>query len=951
MREKLEVKILALVAVLLVIGIVSGGFMVFIIERSSLYSLTETSTGMTASVIAKDVERAMLEGRAEVAKAYIESLRGVNGLDELVLLHYDGRLAFSEKTSPAAHADVMKEIARTKTPIVQRLEKKFIFYRPLENSERCRGCHATDPEVLGAVKLSISIEKEYNNSIRLIFIVILATVLACFVFSIVLWMMIRMMVITPVKKLEDAAVRLSEGDLSFTADIRSTDEIGRFGGAIRSSLISISDILHRVKEGSVRINMVAEHVSRESKEVMDGTTLETEAINNISASIEEMNASVIDIAEGTDGLAASAEETAASMQEMVTSITQITESTEEMSVAVEATSASIEQLSATIKEVANNSGELAAAAEDTQSAIFQITSSIKEVEQRAKESAELSEKVRKDAVSMGMVSVEKSIQGMQNIKSSVEKTAECIAKLGGRSAEIGQILIVIDEITDQTAMLALNAAILAAQAGEHGKGFSIVADEIKDLADRTSVSTEEIGELIQSVQQEVRDAVAAMDEGLKSVETGFKVTNEAVDALRKIVESSKKSSEMAAAIENSTTEQSKAARLVSEAMDKVLSMVGQIAKATNEQNKGILLIMKATEKIHDVSAHVKTATNEQSLNSRQISQAVELVSDKSQQISNAVREQKLGSNLIMDSIEKIKGLPRQNREKAFKVDQLVKEILKDAELTILEMGKFKYSAGSSDGLLRMGVVPLESPAVMFKKFSPLVEYLGKRLKKKIDLRVAVDFQGAIDDLGGGVTQFCFMTPSTYIEAHKKYGADILVKALSGGRPFQHSVIIARDEANISEIKDLKNRSFAFGDPHSTSSHIVPRGMLLEAGIDIKDLSYYNYLGHHDNIAKAVLAGDFDAGAVMEETANKYRDKGLKFIKSSDDIPEFNISVSGKIDADLASQLKALMIDITDSTAEGALILKSINENYTGFMESVDDDYNGVRTMMSRIGLI
>jgi methyl-accepting chemotaxis protein len=951
MLEKLEVKILALVAVLLVIGIVSAGFMVFFIERSSLYSLTETSTGMTASVIAKDVERVMLEGRAEVAKDYIENLRGVNGLDELTLLHYDGRQAFSEKTSPAAHADVMKIIAQTKAPIVQRLEKKFIFYRPLENAERCRGCHATDPAVLGAVKLSISIEKEYKNSIRLIAIVILATVLACFGFSIILWMMIRMMVITPVKKLEDAAVRLSEGDLSFTVDIGSTDEIGRFSGAVRSSLISISDILHRVKEGSVRINRVAENVSRESKEVMDGTMLETEAINNISASIEEMNASVIDIAESTDGLAASAEETAASMHEMVTSITQITESTQDMSVAVEATSASIEQLSATIKEVAANSGELAAAAEETQSAIHQITSSIKEVEQRAKESAELSEKVRKDAVTMGMVSVEKSIHGMQNIKSSVEKTAECIAKLGGRSAEIGQILTVIDEITDQTAMLALNAAILAAQAGEHGKGFSVVADEIKDLADRTSVSTEEIGELIQSVQQEVRDAVAAMDDGLKSVETGFKVTNEAVDALRKIVESSKKSSDMAAAIENSTTEQSKAARLVSEAMEKVLVMVGQIAKATTEQNKGILLIMKATEKIHDVSAHVRTATSEQSLNSRQISQAVELVSEKSQQISNAVREQKLGSTLIMDSIEKIKGLPRQNKEKAFKVDQMVKEILKDSELTVLEMGKFKYSADSSGGLLRMGIVPLESPAVMFKKFSPLVEYLGKRLKKKIDLRVAVDFQGAIDDLGEGLTQFCFMTPSTYVEAHKKYGVDILVKALSNGKPFQHSVVIARDEANIREIKDLKNRSFAFGDPHSTSSHIVPRGMLLEAGIDIKDLSYYNYLGHHDDIANAVLAGDFDAGAVMEATANKYRDKGIKFIKISEDIPEFNISVSDKLDADLASQLKALLIAITDGTAEGALILKSINEKYTGFMESVDDDYSGVRTMMSRIGLI
>jgi methyl-accepting chemotaxis protein len=117
------------------------------------------------------------------------------------------------------------------------------------------------------------------------------------------------------------------------------------------------------------------------------------------------------------------------------------------------------------------------------------------------------------------------------------KTAGYVTKLGGRSEEIGNPAV-IDDITDQTTLLALNAAILAAQAGEHGKGFSVVADEIKNLAERTSFSTQEIALLIQSVQQEVSDAVAAMDEGLKSVSMGFRVTGEAADALRKIVESS-----------------------------------------------------------------------------------------------------------------------------------------------------------------------------------------------------------------------------------------------------------------------------------------------------------------------------------------------------------------------------------------------------------------------------
>jgi len=479
----------------------------------------------------------------------------------------------------------------------------------------------------------------------------------------------------------------------------------------------------------------------------------------------------------------------------------------------------------------------------------------------------------------------------------------------------------------------------------------VVADEIKELAERTSVSTQEIGGLIQAVQNEVGDAIEAMDEGLKSVEVGFRVTNEAVDALRKIVESSKLSSDMAAAIENSTSEQARAAQLVSVAMEKVLSMVSQIAKATTEQNKGVQLIMTATEKIRDVSNHVKTATSEQSLNSRQISQAVELVSDKSQQISNAIREQKLGANQIWNSVEKIKDLPRQNKERAFKLEQMVKDLLKDSELTVLEMDRFKFSLESGGGLMRMGVVPLQAPAIMFKKCTPVVEYLGRRLGKKIDLKVAVDFQGAINDLGQGITQLCFMTPSTYVEAHKRYGVRVIVKALRDGKPYQHSVIVTGANSTINSLEDLKNRSFAFGDPNSTSSHIVPRVMMLTAGVDLKDLFYYNYLGHHDDVAKAVINGDFDAGAVMETTAYKYRDMGLKFIKFSEDIPEFNICVSPKMEQAMVTEITTALVGLVDSSAEGASVLRSIDEKYTGFVEATDEDYNGVRLMMSKLGLI
>ncbi|NIT04057.1 PhnD/SsuA/transferrin family substrate-binding protein, partial [Candidatus Saccharibacteria bacterium] len=403
-----------------------------------------------------------------------------------------------------------------------------------------------------------------------------------------------------------------------------------------------------------------------------------------------------------------------------------------------------------------------------------------EVEGHARESAELSDKVAKDASTLGVASVEKTMQGMQKIKATVEKTAENVHKLGGRSEEIGKILTVIDEITDQTTLLALNAAILAAQAGEHGKGFSVVAGEIKDLAERTAFSTQEISELIQSVRKEVNEAVDAMSEGLKSVNEGFVLTREAGDALKLILDSSKKSSEMANSIKRSTAEQATSAKSVSEAMERVRNMVEQIASSTAEQSKGVSHIMQASDRMRDGAHQVDVATEQQAAGSRQISQSVEVISDRTQEISRAIYEQKVGAKQIWSAIEKIKNLPKENRDHAFKINNMIQELMKDSELIEAELRRFILREDKTRAVIKLGIVPLEAPADMFKKFSGLAEYLSRELGKKVEIRVAPDYETSVRDLIEGAVHMSFMTPSTYIEAKHKPGVDLIGIALREG---------------------------------------------------------------------------------------------------------------------------------------------------------------------------
>ncbi|MCX5717328.1 MAG: phosphate/phosphite/phosphonate ABC transporter substrate-binding protein [Nitrospirae bacterium] len=948
MREKLELKIIISVFVMLLVGVVLAGTMAMLIEKSTLYGITRENSETTATIIKKDIEMTMLENRPDLTKKLIDSLRGTAGIADLHVINSEGREAF-KKDVPVTEYDAINKIISTKAPIAIEDAKGYVFYKPLENTPSCKGCHSQKGDILGAVKVSLSIEKEYERAKKSVITVILLTIVGALGFSLVLWLMLRRMVILPIKAMEKAALKLAEGDLSFDVDIKSKDEIARLSTSVKESVGAVGRILQRIQDVSVRITRVVETVGKDSKKVLDGTQLETEAISDISSSVEELNAAISEITESTEKLASSTEETAVSMEEMANAIGHVKNNTHDLSSAVDATSSSIEELSATIKEVANNADNLSVSTDETLSAIEEMTSSVKEVEANARESAKLSQKVMTDASTFGMDSIEKTMEGMKNIKSSVEKTNDFVKKLGGRSEEIGKILNVIDDITDQTTLLALNAAILAAQAGEHGKGFSVVAEEIKGLAERTAFSTQEIGSLIQSVQQEVKGTIQAMGEGLKSVDEGFRLSREASDALKKILDSSKKSSEMAFSIERSTGEQAKAIRLVSEAMERIKSMTNMIAKATSEQAKGTTLIMGATEKMRDISHQVRAATDEQAAASKHISGAIEIVSDKSQQISKAIYEQKIGSNQMWKSVEKIKDIPKNNRNLAVNVNNSLRGLQKDAELIDKEIGRFKFS--EEKGILKFGIVSLESPAEMFMRFTPLTEYLSKKLGKKIEPKVAIDFEEAIDAIGRNVTQMCFMTPSTYIEARRKYGVDVIVKALRDGKPYQHSVIITRADRDIKYVGDLKGRTFAFGDFYSTSSHIVPRAMLLEAGVDLKDLSYYDYLGHHDDVAKAVLKGEFDAGGIMEDTAYKFKDQGLKFLKISEDIPEFNICVNKALSKKDVSLLIAALTALTDTSAEGGLALKSIAKAYTGFTEAKDEDYDGIKSMMLKLGML
>ena len=171
---------------------------------------------------------------------------------------------------------------------------------------------------------------------------------------------------------------------------------------------------------------------------------------------------------------------------------------------------------------------------------------------------------------------------MNRIKDTVQKTAKTIRGLGESSQEIGAIIQVISDIAEQTNLLALNATIEAARAGEHGKGFAVVADEIRKLAERSSKATKEIAALIKRIQTETTDSVMAMEAGTKGVKEGVNLADQAGEALRQIVDVVQRTASVIKEISLAAKQQASASEGVVGAMDNISTVTKQSAHGSKE---------------------------------------------------------------------------------------------------------------------------------------------------------------------------------------------------------------------------------------------------------------------------------------------------------------------------------------------------------------------------------
>ncbi|MCK9461704.1 MAG: methyl-accepting chemotaxis protein [Proteobacteria bacterium] len=385
------------------------------------------------------------------------------------------------------------------------------------------------------------------------------------------------------------------------------------------------------------------------------------SVRRNNEAIAEMSGSLKDIAVHVETLATSAEESSSSILEMTTTNEEVAENMSSMGNSVRETVSSIGEMAYSVKEVARNIEALSTTAEETSSAVNEMDVTIDQVQSNANDTAIISENVARDA-ERAADAVVKTLGAIQQIKDTSQEAVNVISSLGQKIEAIGHILNVIDDVAEQTNLLALNAAIIAAQAGEHGKGFAVVADEIKDLAERSGVSTKEIADLIKAIQAESRNAIAAVERGNSNVDKGVEVSADAERALKKILESSQKSTNMMRAIARATVEQSKGSKQVTDTINRIAETVQQIAKATGEQARGSELIIKGAEKMRSITQHVERSTQEQAKGGRQITTAIESISKMVNQLNLAHHQQQQAVERIIDLSSRVERISKEQED-------------------------------------------------------------------------------------------------------------------------------------------------------------------------------------------------------------------------------------------------------------------------------------------------
>jgi len=491
-------------------------------------------------------------------------------------------------------------------------------------------------------------------------VVISGVMIAVFALGLlVLSLVLGQLLIKPITRLtRTTAAVIASGDLSQEIHAGSNDEIGELSESFRQMVEWQRTLLRALRGLTGALAEVIGQITQAGDAVADGTTTIQARVGESADRMQEMLISLGRIEQSVEVLNQSAEQGSSVIHEMAAVNEHAVGDTKAMASFVGETTTAIDRMALSIREIAGSIEQVNAAVRDTSTSMSQLESSVLQVEQNASRTASLSARVSTKA-DTGVVALHKTLGGIEKIKVSFDTASQTLDQLTRGISEVGSILHVIDDITEQTNLLALNAAIISAQAGEHGRGFSVVAEEIRALADRTKTSTKEITALIKNIQESSQQALDAMGEGGAAVHQGVQLGQEASQALEAIQEAARQATEMVQHIARATQEQSAGNKTVTAALSRIAETMAQITRASNEQAQGSEQIIISTGKMKEINQKVFTSSQEQAAGSSSVIESIDRINTMVREVGERQQEQTHTVDMVLEVVGAIEAVSEQ----------------------------------------------------------------------------------------------------------------------------------------------------------------------------------------------------------------------------------------------------------------------------------------------------
>ncbi|MCL4514740.1 MAG: methyl-accepting chemotaxis protein [Firmicutes bacterium] len=385
----------------------------------------------------------------------------------------------------------------------------------------------------------------------------------------------------PIGQMTQVAAAAAEGDLTREVPpIKTGDEVETMTDAFRQMVAHLRKLIREVGDSARQVAATSQELSASSEEVAKAT-------QQISQTIQQ-------VAQGATQQTQSATSTAASAQQLGKAIEQIAKGAQEQAISANQTAASTAKMSATVQNATRASEELLATANETS-----------------------------EVAKQGGQVVRETLEGMKNIRQTSDTVAEKIKELSVHSGEIGSMVKAIDDIAGQTNLLALNAAIEAARAGEQGKGFAVVADEVRKLSEQSGEAAKQITNTILLIQRSMDSLVKAMEDGARQTEKGMQLTDSTSAAFSEILKEVEKTSQEIRKIFAAAKEMESQTAEVVKAIDNIASITEESSAATEEMAASTGQVTEATNAIASISQENAASAEEVAASTQEVNASVE----------------------------------------------------------------------------------------------------------------------------------------------------------------------------------------------------------------------------------------------------------------------------------------------------------------------------------------